>query len=284
MSRIIRASQFTALGAALLWSASASAGNDPKGVWFDQDGRGAVEIKDCEKGSGLCGFVVHVKDKKNEDRCGTQILGNVTSNGGGWIYSPARGKKYTVRLTRLSDDKLRVVGNASSSFFSKTFTWSRAPDDVQLCGQYAAAKSNTSASKAEPAVRDEPAAGRSIERDVVRRADRDIIEAPQRYNRNSSTAAQEEAELERNASTHDNNNADKDGSASKAVEGETNGVKEYGAVPEGDHVDDKPIENDVTQVIDELVDRASEYTGKMKRKCKFHIPYVDKVIMIPCKD
>lgn len=284
MSRIIRASQFTALGAALLWSASASAGNDPKGVWFDQDGRGAVEIKDCEKGSGLCGFVVHVKDKKNEDRCGTQILGNVTSDGGGWIYSPSRGKKYTVRLTRLSDDKLRVVGNASSSFFSKTFTWSRAPDDVQLCGQYAAAKGNATVSKSEPAVREEPAAGRNIERDVVRRADRDIIEAPQHSSRNSSTAAKEEAELERNATTPENNSENKDGYASKDTGEETKGSNEYGAVPEGEHVDEKPIENEVTQVIDELVERASEYTGKMKRKCKFHIPYVEKVIMIPCKD
>ncbi|KUO56189.1 MAG: hypothetical protein APF80_00010 [Alphaproteobacteria bacterium BRH_c36] len=284
MSRIIRTSQFAALGAALVWSASASADSNPKGIWFDHDGRGAVEIKDCEKGGGLCGFVVHVKDKKNEDRCGTQILGNVTSKGGGWIYSPSRGKKYTVRLTRLDSDNLRVVGNASSSFFSKTFTWKRAPENVQFCGQYAAAKNNTIASNDEPAVADQPAAGHRIERHVVRRADRDIVEAPQRFTTRSSIAAQEEAELERNTGTPANETAAKDGEASKDVEVEADSAKAYGAVPEGDQVDEKPIENEVTQVIDELVDRANEYTGKMKRKCKFHIPYIDKVIMIPCKD
>jgi hypothetical protein len=42
-------------------------------------------------------------------------------------------------LKRLSDDKLRVVGNAGSSFFSRTFTWTRAPDDVARCGETTAA-------------------------------------------------------------------------------------------------------------------------------------------------
>ena len=36
---------------------------------------------------------MHVKEQRNADRCGLQILGNVTEGGGGWIYSPDRGKK-----------------------------------------------------------------------------------------------------------------------------------------------------------------------------------------------
>ena len=114
-------------------SASSAAASDPTGLWFDHNGRGAVEIAPCASGNGLCGYVVHIKDEKNAKRCGMQILGNVTEGGGGWIYSPDRGKKYSVELTRLNDDQLRVVGNAGS-FFSKTFTWKRAPDDIARCG------------------------------------------------------------------------------------------------------------------------------------------------------
>ena len=125
--------------AALLISTSAFAASDPTGVWFDHNGRGAVEIKQCASGKGLCGYVVHVKEQRNADRCGLQILGNVTEGGGGWIYSPERKSKYDVALKRLSDDKLRVVGNAGSRFFSRTFTWTRAPDDIARCGETTAA-------------------------------------------------------------------------------------------------------------------------------------------------
>ncbi len=128
-----------AVSAALLISTSALAASDPSGIWFDHNGRGAVEIKQCDSGKGLCGYVVHVKEQRNADRCGLQILGNVTEGGGGWIYSPERKSKYDVALKRLSDDKLRVVGNAGSRFFSRTFTWTRAPDDIARCGETTAA-------------------------------------------------------------------------------------------------------------------------------------------------
>lgn len=117
----------------VLCSATAHAASDPTGVWLDHNGRGAVEISPCADGNGLCGYVVHVKDPKNAGRCGLQILGNVTQ-GGGWIYSPERKRKYPVSLKRLSGDNLRVVGNAGS-MFSRTFTWNRAPDDVARCGE-----------------------------------------------------------------------------------------------------------------------------------------------------
>lgn len=125
--------------AALLWSASAHAASDPTGIWFDHNGRGAVEIKQCASGKGLCGHVVYVIDPKNVSRCGLQILGEVTTEGGGWIYSPERKQKYDVALKRLSDEKLRVVGNAGSRFFSRTFTWNRAPDNIVRCGETTAA-------------------------------------------------------------------------------------------------------------------------------------------------
>ena len=121
----------TLAAAGILVGSAAHAAGDPSGIWFDHNGRGAVEIAPCASGNGMCGYVVHIKEAKNAKRCGMQILGNVTQSGGGWIYSPDRGKKYSVELTRLSDDKLRVVGNAGS-FFSKTYTWNRAPDDVAV--------------------------------------------------------------------------------------------------------------------------------------------------------
>jgi uncharacterized protein (DUF2147 family) len=146
--------KIAAAAAALLWSASAQAATDATGIWFDHNGRGAVEIKPCASGSGLCGHVVNIKDPANASRCGLQILGEVTSAGGGWIYSPERKRKYDVELTRLSDDKLRVVGNAGSRFFSRTFTWNRAPDDIARCGETTAAvaPAKDATTEAKPAV------------------------------------------------------------------------------------------------------------------------------------
>ena len=146
--------KIAAAAAALLWSASAQAATDPTGIWFDHNGRGAVEIKPCASGKGVCGYVVNVKDPANASRCGLQILGEVTPGGGGWIYSPERKSKYDVELTRLSDDKLRVVGNAGSRFFSRTFTWNRAPDDIARCGETtaAAAPAKDATAEAKPAV------------------------------------------------------------------------------------------------------------------------------------
>lgn len=128
-----------AIAAAWLWSASAHAASDPTGIWFDHNDRGAVEIKECASGNGLCGYVVHVNDPAKAKNCGMQILGEVTPGGGGWIYSPERKRKYDVSLKRLSEGKLRVVGNAGSRFFSRTFTWNRAPDDIVRCGETTAA-------------------------------------------------------------------------------------------------------------------------------------------------
>lgn len=282
MSRIVRATQCLATATVLVWSASAIAGEDPKGIWFDHNGRGAVEIKDCQKGPGLCGFVVHVKEKKHEDRCGTQILGNVTPSGGGWIYSPSRGKKYTVRISRLNSSKLRVVGNASSSFFSKTFTWKKAPDDIELCGKYANAQRETIASKSE---KTQP----RKQRDVVRRDEPAIVDEQRRETKKfSSVAAEEEADLRR--SSKDRvvpDEVDRNGEATPetAEENGRYGEKTYGDISEEEaDPNEQPVENEVSEVIDKLIDRANEYTGKLERKCRFRIPYVDKVIMIPCRD
>ncbi len=161
--------KIAAAAAALLWSASAQAATDPTGIWFDHNGRGAVEIKPCASGKGVCGYVVNVKDPANASRCGLQILGEVTPGGGGWIYSPERKNKYDVELTRLSDDKLRVVGNAGSRFFSRTFTWNRAPDDIARCSETTAAAAPAKDATVEPS---RPSRARAPQRPRSRRVRR----------------------------------------------------------------------------------------------------------------
>lgn len=117
---------------------SASAASDPTGIWMNDTGRGAIEIKHC--GDTLCGNVVWVKNAADAKGCGKQIIGNVASVGGGhwdngWIYSPERGRKYSVELTPLDNGTLRVTGYAGLKFLSKTMIWTRAPENLQLCGQ-----------------------------------------------------------------------------------------------------------------------------------------------------
>ncbi|MEQ8822908.1 MAG: DUF2147 domain-containing protein [Filomicrobium sp.] len=281
MSVTTRVIQAATVGLTVFAATSVQAASDPRGIWFDHNGRGAVEIADCENGRGLCGYVVHVKKQKYASRCGLQILGNVTSKGGGWIYSPSRGRKFTVRIKRLSDNNLRVVGNASSRFFSKTFTWKRAPEDLQLCGKYASRNNAPEKSTSEAVVEEKPVKrterrASKVERDPLI-SDFVSNPKPRRYNKSKrDIEAEEEAELERNA-TADEEVRSNDRQAKREDD------QEWGMEPEGGS-EDGPVENEVTEVLDTLIDRANEYTGKLERKCKFRIPYVDRVIMIPCRD
>jgi len=119
---------------------TAQAAGDPLGVWLNDTGRGAVEIKRC--GKALCGHVVWVKDGKDAKGCGKQIIGNATPVGGdtwdgGWIYSPEKRKTYDVELKPLANGTLRVTGYAGVRFLSKTMIWTRAPADLKRCGETA---------------------------------------------------------------------------------------------------------------------------------------------------
>lgn len=108
---------------------AAAAASDPTGIWINNTGRGAIEIKPC--GDKLCGKVVWVKSDADAKGCGKQIIGDVVAAGGGhwgngWIYSPERGRKYNVELTPLANGTLRVTGYAGLRFLSKTMIWKRA--------------------------------------------------------------------------------------------------------------------------------------------------------------
>ena len=118
-------------------SSAAWAAPDAKGVWLNDSGRGAIEIKDC--GDKLCGHVVWTRDATDASRgCGKQMIGEVapSSDGvwdGGWVYSPDKKRRYDVELKPLADGTLRVTGYAGTRFFSKTMIWTKAPSDLQRC-------------------------------------------------------------------------------------------------------------------------------------------------------
>lgn len=239
-----RTLKLAAVAGALAWSAPAHAAPDATGVWFDHNGRGAVEIGPCADGNGLCGYVVHVKDDAHASRCGLQILGNVTPNGGGWIYSPERKSKYPVALTRLSDDNLRVVGNAGS-FFSRTFTWNRAPGTIARCGEAA-----TPAPKMEEAKAEAPAPATGTKAEDPSGAPPVLVGA------SSGSVALLAAPRPRIAETEP-----------------PEPVVETAAEPAAVHEDEAsaPQTNDT-------------FDAEPERTCKFRIPYVGRVIDVPCRD
>ena len=100
-----------------------------------------MEITEC--GANLCGRAVWIKDPKDSKGCGIQIIGNAKPVAGGkwdngWIYDPDEDAKYSVELTPLAGDKLKVLGYSGSKFFSETMIWKRAPADLKRCDQTAA--------------------------------------------------------------------------------------------------------------------------------------------------
>lgn len=157
-----------AFGAAMAFATSAMAApaTDPTGVWLNDTGRGAVEIKPC--GNGVCGFVVAVKDANDTKGCGKQIIGDAQPVSGGrwdngWIYSPEKRKNYDVELKPLADGTLRVVGYAGTKLFSRTMIWTPAPADMKRCdAKDAAAPSATEAAVAPP--KDAPVAANDADK------------------------------------------------------------------------------------------------------------------------
>ena len=123
--------------AACAGAGAAFAAPDARGVWLNDTGRGAIEIKDC--GDKLCGHVVWTRDATDASRgCGKQMIGDVASTGngvwdGGWVYSPDKKKRFDVEIKPLADGTLRVMGYAGTKFFSKTMIWTKAPADLQRC-------------------------------------------------------------------------------------------------------------------------------------------------------
>ncbi len=157
----LRPAAATLAGLLLIGSPSGAAPVPPTlpaetGTWVDDSGAGAVEIYVCaDRADRLCGRIVWLKEPLNaqgvpkRDRynpnaslqtrpiCGLPVLGNLAkvSGGfdGGWIYDPKVGKAYDAAIQLATRDRLVVTGYLGVKFLSKTFTWSRAPADLQRC-------------------------------------------------------------------------------------------------------------------------------------------------------
>ncbi len=124
--------------AAVAVGASPALAIEPTGLWYDHTGRGAVEIVKC--GNNLCGKLVWLKNASHKEGCGLQIFGDVkpVASGvwdGGWIIDPEKDlkTKYSVELTLMNPQLLKVVGYLGTKFFSETMTWKRAPEDLKRC-------------------------------------------------------------------------------------------------------------------------------------------------------
>jgi uncharacterized protein (DUF2147 family) len=125
-----------------------------EGIWYDDTGKGAVEIRRC--GGSLCGHIVWLRNPKDKagqpltdqlnptaDRrtrpiCGLQVIGRLEpmqdgSWDRGWIYDPKQGKAFDVMVSLRSPDELVVTGYLGLKFLSESFVWRRAPEDLGRC-------------------------------------------------------------------------------------------------------------------------------------------------------
>jgi len=124
------------------------------GIWYDDTGKGAVEIRNC--GKNLCGNIIWLKkpinqlgqpltDKLNPSMkgrarpiCGLQVIGKLKrqpdgSWDAGWIYDPKQGKAFDLELRLKSQNRLQVTGYLGLKFLSETFMWLRAPTNLKRC-------------------------------------------------------------------------------------------------------------------------------------------------------
>jgi len=157
-----RASQALA-SLVLTLSAGAASAAPPleAGVWINHTGKGAVEIRPCGQtgasAKALCGFIVWLKEpnKKNGEPltdgynpdpakrkrtiCGLPVLGSLqrVSEGwdNGWVYDPEQGAQFDAAIELVTRDRLTLTGYKGVKFFSKSFTWRRAPADLPRCDQ-----------------------------------------------------------------------------------------------------------------------------------------------------
>lgn len=146
-------------------SAASAAPPLETGVWINHTGKGAVEIRPCAASgpaaNRLCGFIVWLKEPNNKKGepltdgynpdpskrrrtiCGLPVLGSLqrVSDGwdNGWVYDPEQGAQFDAAIIA-GRDRLVLTGYKGVKFFSKQFTWRRAPADLQRCDQPSQAK------------------------------------------------------------------------------------------------------------------------------------------------
>ncbi len=151
----IPASLFLAAFAGLYASsAAAQQSSNVTGVWYDSAREGAIEVAPC--GKRMCGNIVWLKSPLNAegkplfDRhnpsatkqsrliCGLQVLRDLQpltdgSWGRGIVYDPKKGAENEASIKPLAGGKLQLTGYGLFGL-SKSFEWTRAPADLQKCG------------------------------------------------------------------------------------------------------------------------------------------------------
>ena len=153
-SAAIRTITAVGLMSVLTVSAPASAREDIAGLWYDDSGRGAVELMPC--GTQFCGRIAWLKqptnqnggplrDLNNPDQerrarpiCGLPVIwGLRPQQDGTWdegrIYDPKVGKSYDVAIERVSAKRLRITGYLGTKLFSRDLIWRRAPNSLPRC-------------------------------------------------------------------------------------------------------------------------------------------------------
>ena len=218
------------------------------------------------------------EDAKNSDQCGKQIIGNVKSVGknkwdNGWIYDPDGGSKYDVELTPVGADKLKVVGYAGTKWLSETYTWKRAPADLQKCNGSGSAAAATSPA---PAAAAAPAADKATEKDtakpdVAAKSDNAVIkldEAKSDTDKSEPVKAKPET-------------AKADAEPDKAAPAETATVDDEDTTDEP-----KGRKKNAGKVLARIMDELGDGDGPVKIKrtgktCKVDAPFVG-VVSFPC--
>ena len=134
---------------------SQAAASEPvSGVWFNDTGRGAIELYPCNK--ELCGKIVWLREplsasgrplqdrnnpepsRRGDKICGLEVIAGIEpQNDGTWdggrIYDPQTGKTYNVAIERLGPKQLRITGYLGIKLLGKSFVWQRAPQSLPRC-------------------------------------------------------------------------------------------------------------------------------------------------------
>ena len=139
---------------AALAAPAAHAKQNVTGVWFDDTGKGAIELYRC--GASVCGRIFWLRQAVNKAGkplrdaynpshtqrkrpiCGLQVIwGTRPMSDGSWdggrIYDPKVGKSYDVAIQKIGAKRLRITGYLGAKLFGKSFIWRRAPEDLQKC-------------------------------------------------------------------------------------------------------------------------------------------------------
>ena len=130
------------------------AGKNVTGIWYDDTGKGAIELYHC--GDGICGRIVWLRRAMNKAGkplrdaynpslvhrkrpiCGLQVIwGTRAQRDGSWdggrIYDPKVGKSYDVAIEKVGAARLRITGYLGAKLFGKSFIWRRAPANLSRC-------------------------------------------------------------------------------------------------------------------------------------------------------